>query len=44
MSMVEDETYGAGFRTNQVVPSADGLNTEQTLIGTLNFMVKVIIG
>jgi hypothetical protein len=42
--MAEDEMYSAGFRTNQVAPSADGLNTERTLIGTLDFMLKVIHG
>jgi hypothetical protein len=38
--MAEDEMYSAGFRTNQVAPSADGLNMEQTSNGTVEYMHK----
>mgnify|MGYP001330381608 CR=1 FL=1 len=40
--MVEDETYGVGFRINQVAPSANGLNTGSTSISTLDLMLIVI--
>ena len=40
--MVEDETYGAGFRINQVAPSVNGLNTGSTSISTLDLTLILI--